>query len=199
MLRSNHTATLLNDGTVLVAGGDLDALATAETYDPIAGTWTAVADMHMARTGPTATLLPDGRVLVVAGNCGSPASAELYDPETRAWTLTASPAGGACSDQTATLLSDGTVLLVGGSGAIPESSFASAELYDPEAETWTATGNMIENHLAARIWARYWRVMARSSRPRVRRSSPYASTTGAPVTSSDTSESVSPTRARTSS
>ena len=58
---------------------------------------------------------------------------------------------------------------------------------------------MTANHFAALIWALYWVRMASSSRPRVRPWRPYARTTGAPVTSSETSERVSPTAVRTSS
>ncbi len=81
--RESHTATLLPDGRVLVAGGEGDAstsagfaLASAELYDPVSGTWSATASMAAAHREHTATLLPDGRVLVAGG---AP-SAELYDP-----------------------------------------------------------------------------------------------------------------------
>ena len=82
--RMGHTATLLQDGTVLVAGGSLGgALASAELYHPDTGTWTATASMINPRAG-TATLLPDGRVLVTGGPRvgGTRGSAELYDPGT---------------------------------------------------------------------------------------------------------------------
>ena len=85
--RYAHTATLLPNGEVLVTGGyDLNAkteLASAELYDPSAGTWHAAASMHDARQSHTATLLADGRVLVVGGSAASGnalASAELFEP-----------------------------------------------------------------------------------------------------------------------
>src|SRR5690348_7076472 len=63
--RNGHTATLLADGEVLVAGGyDRAALAGAELYDPGLGTWTVTASLHTNRFSHTATLLTDGRVLV---------------------------------------------------------------------------------------------------------------------------------------
>ena len=80
--RYGYTATLLPDGTVLVAGGytgEGGALASAERYDPRSGAWTTTASMIEARGGYTATLLLNGQVLV-AGGGGAPGSAELYDP-----------------------------------------------------------------------------------------------------------------------
>jgi N-acetylneuraminic acid mutarotase len=83
------SATLLPDGTVLVAGGDDGtgtdgAYASAELYDPAAGAWTATASMNAARIGHTSTLLDDGRVLVAggAGADGGDLPTEIYDPDT---------------------------------------------------------------------------------------------------------------------
>ena len=93
--RFDFTATLLLDGRVLVAGGDRGyyavprALASAELYDPVSGTWTATGSMSVGRYRHSATLLPNGKVLVAGGNVSSSAqigsdcclaSAELYDP-----------------------------------------------------------------------------------------------------------------------
>ena len=83
--RSFHTATLLPNGKVLVAGGSQGGggvLASAELYDPATGSWSATGSMHTARVNFTATLLPDGKVLVSGGQIGPLASAELYDPAT---------------------------------------------------------------------------------------------------------------------
>jgi hypothetical protein len=79
-----HAATLLPDGSVLVAGGGGDGMLTfAELYDPASGSWTATPRMTETRIGHTATLLPDGTVLVAGGFNGlalTLASAELYIP-----------------------------------------------------------------------------------------------------------------------
>jgi hypothetical protein len=81
--RTNHTAILLPNGKVLVAGGTYSvntALYSAELYDPATGTWTTTGAMNIARSNHTATRLPNGKVLV-AGGFGETsiwASAELY-------------------------------------------------------------------------------------------------------------------------
>src|SRR5262249_18956357 len=145
VFRDGYTATLLTDGRVLVAGGCgaedlgncLTVLASAELYNPTAGTWSATGSMVVGRFGHTATRLLDGRVLVANGfdvNRGRLTSAELYDPTTGAWSATGSTS--ACCFATATLLLDGRAV-VGGSG----SNSTSAELYDPTTGTWSVTGS----------------------------------------------------------
>src|SRR5439155_118139 len=93
--RTSHTATLLPNGKVLVAGGFAASGATnsAEVYDPASGTWTITGTMTTPREYHTATLLPNGQVAVAGGtnyNSGCLASAELYDPTTGTWTGTGS-------------------------------------------------------------------------------------------------------------
>jgi N-acetylneuraminic acid mutarotase len=157
--RGGHTATLLPDGRILVAGGyNDDWLAAAELYDPRDGTWSTTGSMTTARGGHTATLLPDGTVLVTGGSVGpggefyaTSSVAEVYHPKTGEWTATASMTT-ARGGHTATLLPDGTVLVVGGDRGVNSigSPLASAEIFDPNNRTWSATGSMAEARFAFR-------------------------------------------------
>jgi N-acetylneuraminic acid mutarotase len=150
-----HTATLLRDGNVLIAGG-LDGanngLASAEVYNPATNKWSPAGSMATARLDHTATLLPSGKVLVAGGLDGpfpssSLASAELYDPTTNTWSA-AAPMMGSRARQTATLLADGRVLVVGGvsvtlrEGGLFPNRPASAEIYDPQSNHWSTTAPM---------------------------------------------------------
>ena len=146
---AGHTATLLANGKLLVAGGVKSAgagTAAADLFDPAAATWTSVAPMNVIRSSHTATLLADGRVLVAGGSTVSSAaatgyvnntSAEIYDPVANMWTA-APPMNVARSHHTATRLPDGKVLVVGGENVLYLVE-PSAEVYDPVANTWTAT------------------------------------------------------------
>jgi hypothetical protein len=147
--RAGHTATLLSDGTVLVAGGSTsptERLATAEIYDPTTGSWSATGAMHAARAGQTATLLPDGRVLIAGGEGpnGALGTSEIYDPAKHTWRaaahLTEARSGGV-----AVVLKNGRVLVVG--GAIGTAPLASAELFDPSTGKWNATKPMAQTRI----------------------------------------------------
>ena len=89
--RAVHTATLLQDGRVLVAGGTNPRtgrqLATTELYDPALETWTPTGNLNTPRVQFTTTLLLDGRVLVAGGKFFTlEDSAEVYNPVTGVWT-----------------------------------------------------------------------------------------------------------------
>ena len=148
--REDHTATLLADGRVLIAGGNdtgEHTVASAELYDPTTGMFSPTGSMTAAHGFHTATLLQDGRVLVAGGDptawasSGILASADLYDPTTGTFTAT-SPMIATRAYQTATLLGDGRVLIAG--GGTGTSSLSSAELYDPVAGRFTATGSLVQ-------------------------------------------------------
>ena len=140
--RYSHTATLLPNGQVLVAGGSTQCVPhnTAELYDPVTGLWRPTGNLNR-RIYHSATLLRTGQVLVVGGsdfsgtNCRQSDlnTAELYDPATEVWRPTQSAIlirGG----NRALLLPDGRVLAVGFDG-----SRQVAELFDPSTESWSLT------------------------------------------------------------
>ncbi len=158
------TGTLLDDGTVLIAGGIVDQSGdvtdTAELFDPINFNYTELSStMTTARAGHTATLLNDGTVLIAGGLTGAGGnlsaldSAEIYNPATQTFS-----AVGNLSDrrtfQTASLLAGGTVLVAGGANGNADVvisrglkiSFTSggpvnsAEIYDPLSQSFVCVG-----------------------------------------------------------
>lgn len=135
---------LLSDGTVLACGGDTATnytvpTASAEIFNPSAGSWTATGNMVTARAFHTGTTLEDGTVLVTGGiDSGGDVlvSAELFSAGTFAATGTMTTPR---VDDTATLLQNGDVLVAGGDFFVG----GTAELYDPTTKTFTLTaGNM---------------------------------------------------------
>jgi hypothetical protein len=146
--RRDHTATILADGSVLVAGGvPLEsggpALDLAERYDPAQDRFAPVGAMTARRTRHAATRLLDGRVLLCGGNAtwtgeeatpqDTVASVEIFDPASGAFTGAGSLLGPR-RDHQASLLADGTVLVTGGNpGSGPQ--LATAEIYDPVSGT----------------------------------------------------------------
>jgi hypothetical protein len=167
--RSNHSATLLPDGRVLVAGGATDqpplpmevVTNTAEIYDPATGMWTQAAPMIFARATFSAVLLPDGQVMVVSGaietggDLAGLTFCESYDPATGTWTFL-DPIGTGVPLETgkprvnaiAVGLDDGSVLVVGGHQGGPMNrsfspfSMSSVERFDSTTKKWAPTGSM---------------------------------------------------------
>ena len=149
--RVGHTATLLTSGKVLVAagigevGGGPGVLAESELYDPATGSFSqTLGHLANARQLHTASLLADGKVLVAGGmldNAGTAtATAELFDPTTQMFTATKGSLATARDFHTATVLNDGTVLVTGGDNG--NGTLATAEVYDPIADTFSPTGGM---------------------------------------------------------
>lgn len=166
--RFDHTATLLNDGTVMAAGGLNRAtnglepgtpLAEVEIFDPAAtdpvtgakGRWLPTSPMAVPRIGHTATPLADGTVLVAGGDAAG--TAEVYDPRSRTW----APVGGLSASRyrpTATLLGGpacagsspaewcNSVLIAGGQAYPVGEVRANAELYDPKSRSWSTAGSL---------------------------------------------------------
>jgi Galactose oxidase, central domain/Kelch motif len=146
--RASHSATLLKDGRVLVAGGLVaftprgsTLTASAEVYDPTAGTFSTTGSMGNPRYWHTATLLTNGQVLITGGR-GGLASAELFDPVSGTFVPTGVMAS-ARYLHTATLLTNGKVLIAGGADTNAAGiAFATAELFDPASGTFSPTGSM---------------------------------------------------------
>src|SRR5215472_2346198 len=143
--RSWHTATLLNNGQVLIAGGvtnlSFSTTASAELYDPTRGTFSPTGNMTAPRAFHAAILLPDGRVLIAGGSSSGSvgenlATAEIYDPSTGTFTATSDMIHGHGCAQ-AHVLNNGKVLLSGGwdSDRVPD-----AELYDPTTGFFAGAG-----------------------------------------------------------
>jgi hypothetical protein len=146
--RSDFTATALQNGMVLVAGGINSAGTvekTVELYDPVNNKWTKTGDMKSARRGHAATLLRDGRVVITGGYDGTTAAsalnkAETYDPATGVWTNTTGTLIQARRWHTSTLLNNDKVLIVG--GGVSSGSGTVVELYDPTTGSFTATASL---------------------------------------------------------
>lgn len=131
--RSGHSATLLPDGKVLIAGGmrrNQDFYKSSELYDPATGKFEHTGEMTMARVGQAAVLLPSGKVLIAGGWVGAGAtdSAELYDPATRRFIPIAKMTTRR-GNPSATLLPDGDVLVAGGADHDAPGGISSAEVF----------------------------------------------------------------------
>jgi hypothetical protein len=145
--RSGHTATLLPNGKVLIAGGmrrNQDFYKSAELYDPSTGKFQPAGEMNERRVGHVAVLLHSGKVLIAGGwiGHGSTDSAELYDPSTGKFTAIPARMTSRRGGATATLLADGDVLIAGGTDQGGAGGINTADVFHEASMTFHSVGPM---------------------------------------------------------
>jgi hypothetical protein len=147
LARSRHAAAPLPDGRVLVTGGLVPVgggpntidVASAEIYDPAAGTFSPTGDMTVTRFNHSAIALDDGRVLVLGGNGRN--SAEVFDPTSGTFAPVGNMEVAHGLGHQAVKLGDGRVLVLGGAVNVIDAS-AVAEIFDPATDDFTRVADM---------------------------------------------------------
>ena len=147
--RRGHTATALNDGRVLIAGGieSTASLNSTSIYNPSIAAWATAGTMNQSRNGHTATLIKGGtyagQVLIIGGAASQ--VIERFNPNTNTWTaITPTGTFVARYAHTATLLPDGKILIAGGQGYPPSASvIGDVDIFDPDTNTWDNKGIII--------------------------------------------------------
>ena len=150
--RSGHSATLLPDGTVLIAGGmrrNQDFYRSAEIFDPATNQFHRVGDMSLARVGPAAVLLSSGKVLILGGWIGHDTTDEVeeYDPATKRFAVLGKMTVKRARPSS-TLLGNGDVLIAGGGDSDGAGGVATAELYHPATRTFEALPSMHDGRIS---------------------------------------------------
>ncbi|HUE43131.1 MAG TPA: hypothetical protein VMP12_06180 [Candidatus Sulfotelmatobacter sp.] len=150
--RSDQSATLLPDGTVLIAGGmrrNQDFYRSAEIFDPAKDQFRHTGDMSIARVGHAAVLLSSGKVLILGGWIGHDVtdSVEQYDPTTQRFVMIGKMTTKR-AHPSVTSLGDGDVLIAGGNDSDGPTGMASAELYHPATQSFEALPAMHEARIA---------------------------------------------------
>ncbi|MFI5347156.1 MAG: kelch repeat-containing protein [Elusimicrobiota bacterium] len=149
LIHAYHTATLLTDGTILLAGGTNGStvLPNAEIFDPVSGTFSpTTTPLRVARQQHSASLMPNGRVLVAGGfaatsvSTGPTNAAEIYYPDTRIF-FPAPPMISSHSQHTAITLPNGNVFVAGGYKGL-NTVTGSAEIYSSTSVAWAAVPDM---------------------------------------------------------
>jgi len=163
--RSQHTATLLNDGKVLLAAGRKggDETDTAELYDPATALFSFTGSLRLKRKRHRASLLLDGTVLVSGGATLQNAhgsgeeptdTVELFHPTTGTFTRVGKMHYGR-DEHESTLLADGTVLMSGGN----LNTSGVGDVYQPGTQSFLAVGVMVQQrlrHVAIRLSNPAW-------------------------------------------
>jgi Galactose oxidase, central domain/Kelch motif len=140
--RHEHTATRLQDGRVLVAGGRAgrSSLDTVEIFDPTTESWADAAALAIARSDHTAILLADGRVLVAGGQSvdgGVVSRAEIFDPGTGEWSRAGTSIGLIYGSGSGVALPDGSAIFHATITTGPFDVTSILERFDPDDRTWT--------------------------------------------------------------
>ena len=168
--RDHHTATLLDDGRVLVVGGDVQTplgsdgstiartVQQAEVYDPETGVFSVTGRLAQARAGHTATRLADGRIVIiggygVTGPGGMAPAAEVFDPASGTF-ATIGTLGQPRAEHIASLMPDGRVLVAGGRTGYSADGYAftflgSAEVLDPGRGEFRTVGPLVSERADA--------------------------------------------------
>jgi N-acetylneuraminic acid mutarotase len=151
--RTGHTATLLQNGRVLVTGGyndDDGYLSECEVYDPDTDLWIYGGWLNQPRSSHGAAALDDGSVLIIGGYFEDEyeweilKSCEIYDPDFGTCTLLEQELNAWRSGPVVTTLADGRIAVFGGyagSGYLNQS----CEIFDPQSRGWTLHDDTIRN------------------------------------------------------
>ncbi len=145
--RAFHTAVLLGNGEVLLAGGilELNPLTSAELYNPSSGTFTATGSLNTARLDFGAILLADGRALEVGGSgeSGVLDTAEIYDVGAGAFSLAANTMSSGRAYPSVAPLPNGNALVAGGNSVSPQQQPTdSADVFDAATNSFTPTASL---------------------------------------------------------